>query len=63
VIPTRRPRGFLPFETNSFDRVFIAVVTGIAGFLLFFRFLESYITVWVPFAVWLVWLGVVVRRG
>ena len=45
---TERRRGFLPFETNAFDRVFISVVTGIAAFLLYFRFLEPNIPLWVP---------------
>ncbi len=63
MTPTGRRRGFLPFETNAFDRVFISVVTGIAAFLLYFRFLESHITLWVPVAVWFVWLAVVVRNG
>jgi len=58
-----RRRGFVPFATNTFDRVFIAVVTGVAAFLLYFRFLESDVTVWVPFAVWVAWLAVVVRKG
>lgn len=58
----RRP-GFLPMETNAFDRVFIAVVTGIAAFLLFFRFFEDDFTIWIPFAAWIAWLVVVVARG
>jgi predicted small integral membrane protein len=61
--PGGRRHGFLPFATNTFDRVFIAVVTGVAAFLLYFRFLESHVTVWVPFAVWVAWLAVVVRKG
>ncbi len=40
---TERRRGFLPFETNAFDRVFISVVTGIAAFLLYLRFLEPHV--------------------
>jgi predicted small integral membrane protein len=58
-----RRRGFLPMQTNAFDRVFIAVVTGIAAFLLFFRFFEDDVTIWVPFGAWLAWLAVVVARG
>jgi predicted small integral membrane protein len=58
-----RRRGFLPMETNAFDRVFIAVVTGIAAFLLFFRFFEDDFTIWIPFAAWIAWLAVVVARG
>ena len=60
---TARRRGFLPIETNTFDRVFIAVVTGIAAFLLYLRFLESHVPLWVPVVVWLVWGVVVVKKG
>ncbi len=38
---TSRPRsGFLPIETNWFDRIFISVVIWIALSLLWLRFLE-----------------------
>ena len=38
---TARPRsGFLPIETNWFDRIFISVVIWIALSLLWLRFLE-----------------------
>ena len=41
VEPTRpRRRGFLPIETNAFDRVFIGVVVFIAIHLLWMRFVE-----------------------
>jgi predicted small integral membrane protein len=35
-----RRRGFLPIETNAFDRVFIGVVLFVAIHLLWMRFLE-----------------------
>lgn len=39
--PKARPRsGFLPIETNWFDRIFISVVIWIALSLLWLRFLE-----------------------
>jgi predicted small integral membrane protein len=34
--------GFLPFNTNAFDRVFISVVLLVAIHLLWMRFLEAY---------------------
>jgi predicted small integral membrane protein len=41
VAPTlKRREGFLPIETNAFDRVFIAVVVFVAIHLLWMRFLE-----------------------
>ena len=41
VEPTEpRRQGFLPIETNAFDRVFIGVVLFVAIHLLWMRFLE-----------------------
>jgi predicted small integral membrane protein len=37
-------RGFLPFNTNPFDRVFVGVVLTVAIHLLWMRFLEEDIT-------------------
>ena len=35
------PTGFLPIETNAFDRIFISVVLFVAIHLLWMRFLEA----------------------
>lgn len=35
-----RGRGFLPFQTNTFDRYFVSVVIAIALGLVYLRFLE-----------------------
>ena len=40
-------RGFLPFPTNAFDRVFISVVCFVAIHLLWMRFLEEYLSLYV----------------
>ena len=40
---TRRVPGFLPMDTNLFDRVFIAVVSLVAIHLLWMRFLEMHV--------------------
>lgn len=55
--------GFLPIRTNAFDRVFIAVVVFIAGHLLWMRFVEWALPLWVAtlLAIMLGW--VIVRRG
>jgi predicted small integral membrane protein len=46
---TDAPReGFLPIETNMFDRVFIGVVIWVALNLVWMRFLEDFIAL--PFA-------------
>ncbi len=39
-----KQRGFLPIETNAFDRVFISIVLLVAIHLLWMRFVEEYIT-------------------
>jgi predicted small integral membrane protein len=39
-VTAKRRRGFLPFSTNTFDRVFISVVLAVAIHLLWMRFLE-----------------------
>jgi predicted small integral membrane protein len=36
-------RGFLPFDTNPFDRVFVSIVLTVAIHLLWMRFLEAHI--------------------
>lgn len=58
----RRP-GFLPIETNAFDRVFISVIVFVAVHLLWMRFVEEYLSLYVATAISIV-LGVfIVRRG
>lgn len=39
--------GFLPIRTNAFDRVFIAVVLFVAIELLWMRFLENALPLWI----------------
>ncbi len=56
-------KGFLPIRTNAFDRVFISVVLFVAIHLLWMRFLEPALPLWVA-TVLSVALGVViVRKG
>lgn len=40
-------RHFLPIVTNTFDRVFISVVLFVAVQLLWMRFLEAFVPLWV----------------
>jgi len=40
-------RGFLPIETNLFDRIFIGLIIHIAINLLWMRFLEQWIPLYV----------------
>lgn len=55
--------GFLPMETNLFDRVFIAVVLAAAIHLLWMRFLEMHIDLAVATVISLIVGVIIVRRG
>ncbi len=62
--PKSRPRdGFLPFYTNAFDRVFIAVVVLIAVHLLWLRFVEPALPIEVATALSLALGLYILRRG
>lgn len=59
-----KERGFLPFDTNPFDRVFVSVMIGVAWILLFLRFFESpSISIWYAFSAWVVLLVAIVWKG
>jgi len=56
-------KGFLPIETNTFDRYFISVVLFVALGLFWMRFVEAFLPLWIC-AVIGVALGVwIVRKG
>lgn len=56
-------RHFLPIVTNTFDRVFISVVLFVAVQLLWMRFLEAFVPLWVA-AILSVIAGIfIVTRG
>jgi predicted small integral membrane protein len=55
--------GLLPIRTNAFDRGFIAVVVFIAVHLLWMRFLEAHLSLYVATALSLVIGYVIVRYG
>ena len=55
--------GFLPFPTNTFDRVFISVVCFIAIGLLWMRFVEAYIPLYVGAILSLILAVVIIRKG
>ena len=61
---TEDQHGFLPFETNWFDRAFLSVWLWVAISLFWFRFLEPIgLSIWIGVAV-SVALGVfIVRKG
>jgi predicted small integral membrane protein len=56
-------RGFLPFETNPWGRVFVSTLLTIAIHLLWMRFLEDYISLTVATILTLIMTGVIFVRG
>lgn len=56
-------RGFLPIETNRFDRVFISVILWIGISLLWMRFLEALIPLWVSTVLCLILAIIIIRKG
>ena len=57
-------RGFLPIETNTFDRVFISVVLLIAIHLLWMRFLEPMgLSLWIATIISIALGVLIVKRG
>jgi predicted small integral membrane protein len=59
----RRREGFLPIRTNAFDRVFIGTVLFVAIHLLWMRFLEAHLPLYVATALSLIIGWIIVRRG
>ena len=57
-------RGFLPIQTNWFDRCFISVVIWVALSLVWFRFVEPLgLSIWISNAIALALAVVIVRKG
>jgi predicted small integral membrane protein len=56
-------RGWLPIRTNAFDRGFIATVVLIAIHLLWMRFVEAYVPLFVTTAISLLVGYGIVRHG
>ncbi len=63
VIEQKRPRGFLPMDTNTFDRYFISVVCLIAVHLLWMRFLEVSLPLWIATILSVILGYFIVTRG
>ncbi|WEK50775.1 MAG: DUF2160 family membrane protein [Candidatus Kaistia colombiensis] len=63
--PRKAPvrQGFLPIETNLFDRIFIAVVLFVAIHLFWMRFVEQSLSIYVATAISVVVGIFVIRRG
>ncbi|MCB0046715.1 MAG: hypothetical protein H6642_09720 [Caldilineaceae bacterium] len=56
-------KGFLPIETNTFDRVFISVIIWVAIHLLWMRFLEAYLPLWIAGIICLALAVWIIRKG
>jgi predicted small integral membrane protein len=56
-------KGFLPIETNTFDRVFISIVLFVAISLLWMRFVEFYLPLWISTVISLILAAIIVRKG
>lgn len=63
VEETVERRGWLPIRTNAVDRWFISIVLLIAIHLLWMRFLEAHLSLYLATAISLVVGWAVVRRG
>jgi predicted small integral membrane protein len=55
--------GFLPIQTNLFDRFFISIVVWIALSLLWMRFLEQSLPLWIANVIALGLAVLIIRKG
>ena len=56
--------GFLPIETNKFDRVFISIVIWVALSLFWFRFVEpAGFSIWISNAIALAVAALIISKG
>ena len=57
-------RGFLPIDTNTFDRVFISVILFVAISLLWMRFIEPLgIPLWISTVISIILAIFIIRKG
>lgn len=60
----KRKAGFLPIETNWFDRLFISVVIWVALSLFWFRYIEPLgLSIWISNLIVFVLAIIIVRKG
>ncbi|MDW8293571.1 MAG: DUF2160 family membrane protein [Anaerolineae bacterium] len=60
---TKSRLGFLPITTNLFDRIFISVVVLVAIHLLWMRFLEALLPLWIATVLSLILAVIIVKWG
>ena len=61
LAPSLERRGFLPIPTTPGDRLFIGLVSSGFGYLAWIGLTHA--SLWIAFAISLVWLGIVMRWG
>lgn len=63
-MPASKKPGFLPIETNCFDRLFISVVIWVALSLGWFRLIEPLgLSIWISNAIAAALAVVIIRKG
>lgn len=55
--------GFLPIQTNTFDRFFISVVCFVAIHLVWMRFFEAFLSLWFATIIAIVLAYIIIRWG
>ena len=58
-----KKKGFIPIDTNWFDRLFIGVISYVALQLFWMRFLESFLSINVGIVLGVVWIIYVIWKG
>ena len=60
---SKNTKGFLPIETNWFDRLFIGVISFIAIQLFWMRFIESFLSINFSITLGIVLAFYIIRKG
>ena len=58
-----KKKGFIPLNTNWFDRLFNGVISYIALQLFWMRFMESFISINFAMGIGIVWIIYVIWKG
>lgn len=65
-VPHTGRKGFLPFQTNTWDRFFVSVLCFVAISLLWMRFVEPYLpahNIWIAVILSIILAVFIIRRG
>ncbi|RZO90026.1 MAG: hypothetical protein EVA57_00840 [alpha proteobacterium HIMB59] len=58
-----KKKGFIPLNTNWFDRLFIGVISYVALQLFWMRFIESFASINFSIGIGIVWIAFVIWKG